>query len=128
MDKLIPNLAGFSHRHLIYLSFSLHFVWRPRKLFPLHGYWVPTMNEVTRVSAIEAGDPHAAEQLLPLVSPPQLPTAVGGTLAPGWPAGCARAAIHCKHDLRPIGFRKNLDVFWLPAMQPPGLAMRRRRR
>jgi RNA polymerase sigma factor (TIGR02999 family) len=30
--------------------------------------WPPAMNEVTRVlSAIEAGDPHAAEQLLPLV-------------------------------------------------------------
>src|SRR5262245_3866910 len=30
--------------------------------------WVPPMNEVTRVlSAIEGGDPHAAEQLLPLV-------------------------------------------------------------
>ena len=30
--------------------------------------WVPAMNEVTRVlSAIEQGDPHAAEQLLPLV-------------------------------------------------------------
>jgi RNA polymerase sigma factor (TIGR02999 family) len=30
--------------------------------------WVPPMNEVTRVlSAIESGDPHAAEQLLPLV-------------------------------------------------------------
>jgi RNA polymerase sigma factor (TIGR02999 family) len=30
--------------------------------------WVPLMNEVTRVlSAIEQGDPHAAEQLLPLV-------------------------------------------------------------
>ena len=30
--------------------------------------WVPPMNEVTRVlSAIEHGDPHAAEQLLPLV-------------------------------------------------------------
>jgi RNA polymerase sigma factor (TIGR02999 family) len=30
--------------------------------------WVPAMNEVTRVlSAIEGGDPHAAEQLLPLV-------------------------------------------------------------
>src|SRR6266849_3123890 len=29
---------------------------------------VPTMSEVTRVlSAIEGGDPHAAEQLLPLV-------------------------------------------------------------
>jgi RNA polymerase sigma factor (TIGR02999 family) len=37
---------------------------------PLHflSYWVPPMNEVTRVlSAIEGGDPHAAEQLLPLV-------------------------------------------------------------
>src|SRR5205807_7899806 len=30
--------------------------------------WVPPMNEVTRIlSAIEGGDPHAAEQLLPLV-------------------------------------------------------------
>jgi RNA polymerase sigma factor (TIGR02999 family) len=30
--------------------------------------WVPLMNEVTRIlSAIEGGDPHAAEQLLPLV-------------------------------------------------------------
>src|SRR5260370_7389570 len=30
--------------------------------------WVPPMNEVTRVlSAIDQGDPHAAEQLLPLV-------------------------------------------------------------
>ncbi len=30
--------------------------------------WVPPMNEVTRVlSAMEGGDPHAAEQLLPLV-------------------------------------------------------------
>jgi hypothetical protein len=30
--------------------------------------WVPPMNEVTRVlSAIEEGDPHAAEQLLSLV-------------------------------------------------------------
>jgi hypothetical protein len=30
--------------------------------------WVPLMSEVTRVlSAIEGGDPHAAEQLLPLV-------------------------------------------------------------
>src|SRR5439155_22954172 len=30
--------------------------------------WVPPMSEVTRVlSAIEGGDPHAAEQLLPLV-------------------------------------------------------------
>src|SRR5262249_48614679 len=30
--------------------------------------WVPPMNEVTRVlSAIEGGDPHAAEHLLPLV-------------------------------------------------------------
>src|SRR5712691_5809057 len=30
--------------------------------------WVPLMNEVTRIlSAIEQGDPHAAEQLLPLV-------------------------------------------------------------
>ena len=37
---------------------------------PLHfsSHWVPPMNEVTRVlSAIEGGDPHAAEQLLPLV-------------------------------------------------------------
>jgi hypothetical protein len=37
---------------------------------PLHfsSYGVPPMNEVTRVlSAIEQGDPHAAEQLLPLV-------------------------------------------------------------
>ena len=37
---------------------------------PLHfsSHWVPPMNEVTRVlSAIEEGDPHAAEQLLPLV-------------------------------------------------------------
>jgi RNA polymerase sigma factor (TIGR02999 family) len=31
-------------------------------------YWMPPMNEVTRVlSAIEGGNPHAAEQLLPLV-------------------------------------------------------------
>src|SRR5437870_2933904 len=30
--------------------------------------WMPPMNDVTRVlSAIEGGDPHAAEQLLPLV-------------------------------------------------------------
>jgi hypothetical protein len=30
--------------------------------------WVPPMNEVTRVlSAIEQGDPHAADKLLPLV-------------------------------------------------------------
>jgi RNA polymerase sigma factor (TIGR02999 family) len=30
--------------------------------------WVPPMNEVTRVlSAIDGGDPHAAEQLLPLI-------------------------------------------------------------
>src|SRR5215475_12017852 len=30
--------------------------------------WLPPMNEVTRIlSAIEGGDPHAAEQLLPLV-------------------------------------------------------------
>jgi hypothetical protein len=30
--------------------------------------WVPLMNDVTRVlSAMEQGDPHAAEQLLPLV-------------------------------------------------------------
>ena len=28
---------------------------------------VPLMNEVTRMSAIEQGDAHAAEQLLPLV-------------------------------------------------------------
>ena len=37
---------------------------------PLHflSDWVPPMNAVTRVlSAIEGGDPHAAEQLLPLV-------------------------------------------------------------
>ena len=30
--------------------------------------WVPPMSEVTRIlSALEQGDPHAAEQLLPLV-------------------------------------------------------------
>ncbi len=37
---------------------------------PLHfsSVWVPPMNEVTRIlSAIDQGDPHAAEQLLPLV-------------------------------------------------------------
>jgi RNA polymerase sigma factor (TIGR02999 family) len=37
---------------------------------PLHfsTVWVPSMNEVTRVlAAIEGGEPHAAEQLLPLV-------------------------------------------------------------
>ena len=34
----------------------------------LSSVWVPPMSEVTRVlSAIEGGDPHAAEQLLPLV-------------------------------------------------------------
>jgi RNA polymerase sigma factor (TIGR02999 family) len=34
----------------------------------LSSIWVPPMNEVTRIlSAIEQGDPHAADQLLPLV-------------------------------------------------------------
>ena len=39
-------------------SMALHF----------SGVWVPPMNEVTRIlSAVEQGDPHAANQLLPLV-------------------------------------------------------------
>jgi hypothetical protein len=43
--------------------------------------WVPPMNEVTRVlSAIEGGDPHAAEQLLPLVYD-DLPQAGGAEMA-----------------------------------------------
>src|SRR5207245_6165407 len=39
-----------------------------RKFLDFSSEWVPPMHEVTRVLfAIEGGDPHAAEQLLPLV-------------------------------------------------------------
>src|SRR2546429_4641261 len=49
------------------IAIRAHGRW-PNYVLDVSNVWVLPMNEVTRVlSAIEHGDPHAAEQLLPLV-------------------------------------------------------------